>query len=746
MRITFICADLEENLGVGILAAIAEEAGHRVKIVPFNDASETGEVVERALRRRPDVIGLSIQFQHRAPEFLALAQALRGAGYDGHITSGGQFPTLAWRQTLAPENGVDSVVLHDAEDSFPELLRSLEAKEDLATIPGLALRLDGEPRRTAERPLLDDLDAVPFPKRYRSHNQHMGIPFIPILGGRGCWGKCSYCSIIAFYDDAIEGAGGRKVRLRSPENVAAEMALLLENAGGQAIFCFHDDNFIFPGEKFSLKRIRAIREALDEYGVGKVAMVGKARPDCVTPALARELAELGVIRLYVGVENGSEDGGDHLRRGTQQAHVREAMKACREAGIFVCYNLLVFEPGATVADVRDNVQFIREHADHPVNFCRAEPYFGTALHLELNRDQDLGGSYLGYNYRIDDDRAELLYRICAAAFQERNFAPRGVANRYMGLGYAANVLRRFCDRDGDSEVLQRRATLLTRAISRDTADYLEKAIALAEAADLADPDAILRKTALLGLEIAAADRHWHAELDSLYDDMRAFAAGAAEVSVLRLAPTAKFHRLKRSMAVGFAVAASIAAIDGCGSDTMVVDPAPGGMGGEGGRGEGGMVVDPAPGGMGGMGAEGGAGGGMGGEGGMVVDPAPGGMGGMGGEGGQAALGPEGKRKLRLIDQWFDTSPKKVARSLELPLHQPPKPTLEARRKGDLIEVEIAGLPEQLAVTTRWEADGDVIGEGRKVCWRPGHDADRIRVAVRSRGGIAIVSRSTRVTS
>jgi hypothetical protein len=68
-------------------------------------------------------------------------------------------------------------------------------------------------------------------------------------------------------------------------------------------------------------------------------MVGKARPDCVTPALARELAELGVIRLYVGVENGSEAGGEHLRRGTQQHHIRGALAACREAGIFVCYNL-----------------------------------------------------------------------------------------------------------------------------------------------------------------------------------------------------------------------------------------------------------------------------------------------------------------------------------------------------------------------------------------------------------------------
>ena len=40
--------------------------------------------------------------------------------------------------------------------------------------------------------------------------------------------------------------------------------LLLDAAGGRGIFCFHDDNFIFPSEKLSIKRVRAIREALEQ--------------------------------------------------------------------------------------------------------------------------------------------------------------------------------------------------------------------------------------------------------------------------------------------------------------------------------------------------------------------------------------------------------------------------------------------------------------------------------------------------
>src|SRR5262249_11574481 len=133
----------------------------------------------------------------------------------------------------------------------------------------------------------------------------------------------------------------------------------------------------------------------------------------------------------------------------------------------------------------------------------------------------VGGSYLGFDYRITDDRAELLFRICSSAFRQRNFAPDGVANRYMGLGYAAKLVEQFySDPHGKKPYILERADDLTRAISRDTADYLE------EAAELAmgplDHELIVRKTAHLGLRIAEADARFHALLDEVYNEMASF--------------------------------------------------------------------------------------------------------------------------------------------------------------------------------------------------------------------------------
>jgi radical SAM superfamily enzyme YgiQ (UPF0313 family) len=336
MRLALVGADFEENLGLGMIAAAAEAAGHAVTVIGFNLPSEAAGVVTKALAARPDVVGLGIQFQHRAHEFLALAMRLRAAGFAGHITAGGQYPTLAWQETLSPRYGVDTVVLHDGEGTITDLMAALRDGRPLEGVTGLALRnAAGVPVRTAGRRLEDDLDALPFARRYRAHTRHMGVPFVPLMASRGCWGACSYCSITSFYRDARAHGGGRTVRLRGAANVAREMAVLWHAAGGDSIFCFHDDNFLLPKPEATVERVRAIRAGLDQYGVGRAAMIGKCRPETVTPELARELRALGVLRLYVGVENASEHGAGDLRRGTQWKAVDQALYAPPDASFAI---------------------------------------------------------------------------------------------------------------------------------------------------------------------------------------------------------------------------------------------------------------------------------------------------------------------------------------------------------------------------------------------------------------------------
>jgi hypothetical protein len=89
--------------------------------------------------------------------------------------------------------------------------------------------------------------------------------------------------------------------------------------------------------------------------------------------------------------------------------------------------------------------------------------------------------------------------------------------------------------------------------------------------------------------------------------------------------------------------------------------------------------------------------------------------------------PSGTRDPKLLPQ----------HGSDPPLFDPPKLKLDARRNGESVHVALEGTT--MPVTTRWEGDGDVVGSGLEVTWRPARPSDRIRVTVRSRGGVATLS-------
>jgi anaerobic magnesium-protoporphyrin IX monomethyl ester cyclase len=800
MRLVLVGADYEENLGMCMIAAAAESAGHTTSVVPFQSSDERGVVVDKVLAARPDVVGLAAQFQHRGMDYLGLACDLRRAGFRGHITAGGQFATMAHAPILSGRYGVDSVVLYEGERTIAGLLDAIAGKGSLNSVAGLALP-DGQggAYRTAPRALAENLNALPLAQRYRQHSRQLGVPFIPVSGSRGCWAECSFCSITTVLRDGREhDVRGRRLRLRSPEDVGLEMAMLAQAVGGSAIFCFHDENLLLPRPADSLARMAAMRRTLDEQDVGVSAIVGKCRPDTITPGLARELARLGVIRMYVGIENASPRGAAHLNRRTDVSTMGAALDACADAGIFACYNLLIFESESTLDDIALNIAFMRKHASTPVNFCRAEPYLGTPMQRRLQAAGKLRGGFLGWDYRIEDDCAELLFRMAASAFREHNFASDGVANRYMSLGYSAKVLDFFYKDDtGRKASLMERAQEITRSITLDTSELLEAALDIAAHIDLSDHDRIARQTALLGLRVAASDRIWYAAMDALEKDMARFARGEAQAgrktgsrtakvaqsaavagwlalwvtggtSCVDPAPYPKSGLDAKKDSPGFndgpLVVDALPPDSGPRTDTPVFDPFPADanprdVGSDAtpidtGRAdvqdaakEGPLVVDMVPPPLDARDLP-------------VVDPLPLPTDARDAAGDvrdagtneppfmvdpvvDARLGlqvpPEmpGGQDTATHEHWANTAPVRMKRSQDLPLCLCPEVHLRGEWKEGKILASLSGVSGTFGV--RWQAQGQVEGEGDAILWTPSSDEDQLDVAVRTRDGVAVTS-------
>ena len=99
-------------------------------------------------------------------------------------------------------------------------------------------------------------------------------------------------------------------------------------------------------------------------------------------------------------------------------------------------------------------------------------------------------------------------------------------------------------------------------------------------------------------------------------------------------------------------------------------------------------------------------------------------------------------KLVVIDQWRDTSARGARRSTDLPLHQPPSISLDARREGERVLVRLVGGEDAMSI--RWEGAEGASDDQRVAVWTPSSPFDQLRVAVRTEGGVAITSLRARM--
>ncbi len=285
----------------------------------------------------------------------------------------------------------------------------------------MSFRRDGSILHNAARPLIADLDSLPFPARDPFPQHHLGIGLAPIVGSRGCHQNCSFCSIHAFYG----ASRGRLQRFRSVPNLADEMQGLYD-AGGVRFFVFNDDEWLPPGPERA-QRVDALERELGARGLDVIMSI-KCRADDVEEDLFRRLRDVGVARVYVGIESGSATTLDVLGKGTTVERNIEALAALDTLGIAADFRMLLFHPWSTLQTVSDDVSFLERVAPHlstPVDVREVEVYAGTPLATRLQAERDGLGVV---RYAIPDARVELLRRL-----NRLIGAPGGAYARVQGL-------------------------------------------------------------------------------------------------------------------------------------------------------------------------------------------------------------------------------------------------------------------------------------------------------------------------
>ncbi|MBI5533949.1 MAG: cobalamin B12-binding domain-containing protein [Deltaproteobacteria bacterium] len=503
MRVLLVGAELEENLATRYLAASLERAGHQVCLAPFGDKADADRVAELVRCQTPGLVGLSMTFQRRAHEFGALANTLRAQGFSGHITCGGHFPTFAWKALLQRYPSIDTAVRHEGEHAIVELCEALGAASPAAAFPslaGLAWRTDDATvQANPARALHLDLDSLPFPKRTGDPQVHLGIPTAFLVGSRGCYGHCAFCCIHAYIADA----GGPKYRARSTDNIADEIAELRSKRGAR-MFVFHDDDFFTRDHARDLARVRSLRDSLRRRGVRDIALVVKARPDDVDTEVFGVLQEIGLLRIYLGIEAGCTQGLKTLGRSVDLETNRRSLAVMREMNVYTCYNMLIFDPDSTPASLRASLDFWEQYAEIPMNFCRTEVYVGTPLMRRLAREGRLIGDEFGWDYEISNPAAERTLRVFARAFMDRNFRANGLMNTNLGLGYHLQLLKQFYPY-GFSPALREDTLDVLRSVNLDCISRMRRIVDFCDSPAGSNPDALEEFTCRLTEETEAAN-------------------------------------------------------------------------------------------------------------------------------------------------------------------------------------------------------------------------------------------------
>jgi anaerobic magnesium-protoporphyrin IX monomethyl ester cyclase len=436
----FVGYEKQENLGLRYVMGYLQARGHRTALVPFNP-QDPATVVEAAVANRPALIGFSILFQYTLHEFRPLMEALRNRGIRAHFTAGGHFPSLRPKTTFVELPELDSVVRFEGELTAQELLVNVKEREAWRQILGLAFRDGNQIVVNPPRPLVPELDRLPWPVRGGPQHTIRGMFAAPMLASRGCCYDCSFCSIRQFYGSAP----GALRRSRSPRDVAAEMADLNLRAGVR-LFIFHDDDFAAKTVQ-QRKWIDGFLHELEQAGLHRrIGWKVSSRVDDVDADVLIRCRDHGLLAVYVGVESGNDQGLRTLNKRVTVAQNLKALRTLRAIDMPFDLGFMLFDPDSTFETVRTNLHFLRAVASMggvPICFAKTVPLAGTALEQQLAEAGRLIGTEVRPDYDLLDPRLDHYALFVTLNFSFRNSDPNGVVERLRAASFDRALAETF---------------------------------------------------------------------------------------------------------------------------------------------------------------------------------------------------------------------------------------------------------------------------------------------------------------
>ncbi len=321
------------------------------------DGRSDEELATRLLDYRPDLVGIrSISLFE--DELKRVAELTRNL-LDVPIVAGGPIATARRGPLLKAIPAIDLLVVGEGELTFSRLLSG-------TTTNGLVFRNGSQIVDLGDGDVLDNLDNLPFPDyslidlgRYEQHlsyaynHRRQGV----LLTSRGCPFLCTYCNTFA----------GKTARLRSAENVVAEMEQMSRDHGIEDFYVVDD---IFNMDR---KRTEAVFRMIIRLGKDwHLYFVNGLRADIMTRELVDLMADAGTVWVTYAVESGSPRIQKLVKKNMRLEQAAEIINYSQDRRLVVNVNTMYGFPTETGADAQLTLDYLAQlHMPSllPYHFC-----------------------------------------------------------------------------------------------------------------------------------------------------------------------------------------------------------------------------------------------------------------------------------------------------------------------------------------------------------------------------------------
>ncbi len=382
-----------QPVGTLSVAAVLKRAGHEVRFI--NGAFLTHDRVLAEIKQfRPRFIGLySTTFGWNKAKKTA-SDLKKLFGRSCFICAGGPYPIALGDRCLADAGtDVDAVVTGEGEITVLEILERLKNGRGLEGVVGAIYREGETIVANPPRPLITDLDSLPFPARellgdagryVPPPGTYLKKPVAVMITSRGCNRHCIYC----FQLDKDRKSG---IRYRSVENVMQEIELLIRQ--GYKEIKFLDDTFAADYDR-AMKIAGEIRKRRLS-----IAWFASACVNQVDRPLLQAFRDAGCWAVLFGAESGVQKNLNTIRKGATLEQISSAVRTAQDVGLKVSTPFMFGIPGETFEEGLQTIEFAVRLNPDMANFHAITPFPGTYLYDNLERFGTISAELSDFTYQ-----------------------------------------------------------------------------------------------------------------------------------------------------------------------------------------------------------------------------------------------------------------------------------------------------------------------------------------------------------